>query len=106
MQFIVIGKDGTDEEALSRRMAERDKHLKLCAESLASGNQLLGAALLDDAGNMTGSLMVMDFESRAALDEWLAREPYISGKVWQEIDVIPCRVGDIFSHCFPQKKQA
>ncbi len=103
MQFIVIGRDGTDEGALERRMAARDAHLKVCADSVASGNQLIGAAMMDDAGKMNGSVMVMNFDNRADLDAWLAREPYVSGKVWDRVEVIPCKVPDTFAHCFPKK---
>lgn len=103
MQFIVIGHDGKDEQALSRRLAARDAHLKVCAESVASGNQLIGAAMMDDQGTMNGSVMIMDFPDRAALDAWLAREPYVSGKVWEKVEVIPCKVPDTFAHCFPKK---
>lgn len=103
MQFIVIGKDGTDEGALDRRMAARDAHLKTCAESVASGNQLIGAAMTDAHGKMTGSVMIMDFPDRTALDEWLQREPYVAGKVWDSVEVIPCKVPDTFAHCFPKK---
>ncbi|PZO87932.1 MAG: hypothetical protein DI626_02880 [Micavibrio aeruginosavorus] len=102
-QFIVIGHDGTDEGALERRMAARDAHLKVCADSVASGNQLIGAAMMDDAGKMNGSVMVMNFDTREDLDEWLKREPYVSGKVWDRIEVIPCKVPDTFAHCFPKK---
>lgn len=103
MQFIVIGHDGKDEGALERRMAAREAHLKVCADSVASGNQLIGAAMMDEAGRMNGSVMVMDFPDRAALDAWLAREPYVSGKVWDKIEVIPCKVPDTFAHCFIKK---
>lgn len=102
-QFIVIGHDGTDEGALDRRMAARDAHLKVCEDSVASGNQLIGAAMMNEAGKMNGSVMIMDFPDRAALDEWLAREPYVSGKVWERVEVIPCKVPDTFAHCFPKK---
>lgn len=102
-QFIVIGHDGTDEGALERRMAARDAHLKACADSVAAGNQLIGAALMDDAGKMNGSVLIMNFDSREELDEWLKREPYVSGKVWDRIEVIPCKVPDTFAHCFPKK---
>ena len=102
-QFIVIGYDGKDDGALERRMAARDAHLKVCAESVASGNQLIGAAMMDENGKMNGSTMVMDFPDRAALDEWLKREPYVAGKVWDRIEVIPCKVPDTFAHCFPKK---
>ncbi len=103
MQFIVIGHDGKDDDALNRRMAARDAHLKTCADSVASGNQLIGAAMMDETGKMNGSVMIMDFPDRAALDAWLAREPYVSGKVWDRVDVIPCKVPDTFAHCFPKK---
>ena len=102
-QFIVIGRDGTDEGALERRMAARDAHLKVCAESVASGNQLIGAAMMDDAGKMNASCMIMNFDSREDLDEWLKREPYIAGKVWESVEVIPCKVLDTFAHCFKTK---
>lgn len=103
MQFIVIGHDGKDEGALERRMAEREAHLKTCADSVASGNQLIGAAMMDEAGKMNGSVMIMDFPDRPALDEWLKREPYVAGKVWNRIEVIPCKVPDTFGHCFVKK---
>lgn len=99
-QFIVIGHDGTDDGALERRMAARDAHLKVCAASVASGNQLIGAATMDEKGTMNGSVMVMNFDSREDLDAWLAVEPYVTGKVWDKVEVIPCKVPDTFKHCF------
>ena len=103
MQFIVIGHDGTDDGALERRMAARDAHLKVCADSVASGNQLIGAAMMDGTGKMNGSVMIMNFDSRDELDAWLAREPYVTGKVWDRVEVIPCKVPDTFAHCFTKK---
>lgn len=94
--FVVIGHDGTDEGALERRMAARDAHLAVIAESFASGNQLMGSALMDENGKMNGSIMTMQFGSREELDQWLAREPYVSGKVWDKIEVIPCKIPDVF----------
>lgn len=96
-QFIVIGHDFTDDGALERRMATRDAHLAVLSESVANGKQLMGAATMDDDGKMNGSVMVMNFESREELDAWLAREPYVTGKVWDKIEVIPCKVPPIFT---------
>lgn len=98
MQFIVTAYDGTDAEAPARRLAARPAHLKLVEESVSRGEQILGAAILDDEGNMRGSLMVMDFPSRAMLDAWLEREPYVIGHVWQNIDVKACAIAPAFSH--------
>ncbi len=87
MQFVIIGMDGTDESALERRLAVRAAHLALGDELLASGNMMYGAALLNDEGKMKGSMLVMDFPSEAELHAWLEREPYVTGKVWQYVQI-------------------
>lgn len=100
MQFTVIGYDGTDEEALQRRMAVREAHIALGDSMVASGQQLFGVALVNEHGNMIGSVIICDFPDREELDAWLAKEPYVTGKVWERIEVLPCRVGPSF-----QKKE-
>ncbi len=94
MQFLVVARDGPDK--LSRRAALREQHLAMACELKAAGSLLYGAALLDDAGQPNGSMEVFQFDSRAALDQWLEREPYVTGGVWAEVEVTPCRVGPIF----------
>lgn len=98
MQFIVIAFDGTDADAPTRRLAARPAHLKMVEQATARGEQILGVAILDDGGKMIGSLMVMDFPSRALLDAWLEREPYVTGKVWERIDVYNGAIPPSFSH--------
>lgn len=98
MQFLIIAHDGDDAEALSRRMAARDAHLALVSESVKDGRQLMGAAILDDAGKMRGSVMLVNYPSRKEVDEWLAVEPYVLGNVWQKIDVLPCALAPSFAH--------
>ncbi len=61
MQFLIIGKDGKDKKAMERRMAVRHKHLDLGDKMEKSGDRWYGVVLLDDKGNMTGSMAVMDF---------------------------------------------
>jgi uncharacterized protein YciI len=41
---------------------------------------------------MNGSMLVVDLPDRAAVDAWLARDPYVTGKVWQRIEVKPFRI--------------
>ena len=54
----------------------------------ALGKQIICAGgLLDDAGRMKGSALVMEFPDRAALDAYLANEPYVVEGVWQKIEV-------------------
>lgn len=97
MQFVVIGRDGDDEAALSRRMAAREAHLQQCAQMQSEGRALYAAGLFADDGRMNGSVMVVDFASRSDLDDWLAREPYVLGDVWRQIEVVPCAVAPIFA---------
>lgn len=97
MQFLVIGLDGSDEKALERRMAVREDHLALGDRMRDAGKMLYGAAILDDNEKMIGSILVCDFQSREELDEWLKIEPYVTGKVWQSIEVKRCKVGPSFA---------
>ena len=83
MQFIVKAYDGPN--MLDKRMEVRPRHLegmkKLGAQVICAGG------LLDEEGKMKGSALVMEFENRAALDAYLASEPYVVEGVWQKIDV-------------------
>ncbi len=92
MQFLVIGRDGNDDSAMARRLAVREAHLRLGDETEKSGDRWYGAVLLDDNDKMIGSMAVMDFPSEKELREWLAREPYVTGNVWQTVEVIQCNV--------------
>lgn len=92
MQFVVIAFDGTDEQALERRMAHREEHLAMCRKLKATGNYHSGGAMLDDTGKMIGSVCFYEFASRAEFDIWLKTEPYIRGNVWQKVEVHPFRI--------------
>ncbi|MDD3183339.1 MAG: YciI family protein [Alphaproteobacteria bacterium] len=94
MQFLIIGLDGTDEKAMERRLQNRQAHISLGDDLLASGNMWYGAALLDDNGNMKGSMLMMSFPSEKELEEWLEREPYVTGMVWQSVEIHKCNTRD------------
>ena len=94
MQFLIIGLDGKDNEASNRRQAMRADHIKLGDELLASGNMWYGAALLDDEGKMKGSMLMMDFASETELQAWLDKEPYVTGKVWETLEIHKCKTRD------------
>lgn len=91
MQFLVTAYDGTDPEAPARRQAAREAHLAGARRLTREGRILVGGAILDDAGEMIGSCCVVDFPSRADVDAWLQTDPYVTGGVWQKIDVLPFR---------------
>ncbi|WP_411680695.1 YciI family protein [Clostridium thailandense] len=97
MQFMITAYDGTDKGAYERRLAARERHLK-SAEIMASEGKLLYAvAILNEEEKMIGSLMILEFASRDELDEYFKKEPYITGKVWEKIEVKPCKVPPIFT---------
>ena len=83
MQFIIKAYDGPN--MLEKRMEVRPRHLE---GMKALGKKIICAGgLLDDEGRMKGSALVMEFENRAALDEYLKNEPYVVEGVWQKIEV-------------------
>ena len=98
MQFIVLGYDGTDAGAIERRLAVREAHIALGDTLRDAGHLLYGAAMLNDNGAMSGSVLIADFDSRDKLDEWLQEEPYVTGKVWERVEVTPCKVGPSFEN--------
>lgn len=93
MHFIVLGYDGKDEKAIDRRMTVRNDHLSLAQELLQNGKWCYAAGILDDDKKMIGSMIVCDFESKDAMHkEWLDKEPYILGKVWDKIIIHPAQI--------------
>ena len=91
-QFVVLAYDGTDAGALDRRMAVRPAHLENVKPMVDSGQLKAGGAILDDAGKMIGSVTICEFSDRAGLDHWLATDPYVTGNVWQKIEIKPFRL--------------
>lgn len=102
MEYIVLGYDGNDERALERRLAVRPAHVELAHGLIAKGAILYGGAILDDSDRMIGTLLVCDFGSRAELDDWLKIEPYVTGNVWQKIEVRRFKPGTPFVQQRPQ----
>ena len=83
MQFIINAYDGA--EVLDKRMAARPRHLE---GMRALGKQVICAGgLLDDEGKMKGSALVLEFPDRAALEEYLKNEPYVTEGVWENIEI-------------------
>ena len=83
MQFIVTAHDG--ENMLDKRLAVRARHLDGMAK--LGKHVVCAGGLLDDKGKMKGSVLILDFENRAALDDYLKSEPYVVEHVWEEIKV-------------------
>ncbi len=86
MQFIVTANDYKDKEALNRRLSVRDEHLSFAKEMFEKGKWIFASALLDENGNMNGSVIACEFDSEDQLrNEWLNNETYIKNNVWEEV---------------------
>jgi len=95
LQYVIIARDGEDAEAINRRMAVRPDHFEGARKLKANNNFLVGGAILDDEGTMTGSVMILQFETEEQMKAWLDNEPYVNGKVWEKIEVRPFKVAEI-----------
>lgn len=96
MQFLILAYDGTDADAITRRMQAREAHLAHVVNYKAKGHLKMGAALLDAGGKMIGSTLIVDFPTREAMEAWLDSDPYVLGGVWQDVQVIPCQIAPSF----------
>ena len=63
-------------------LAHIDRHL----DRVLSAGALLGAD-----GNPIGSLLIVDFDDRAAVDRFLAEDPYAKAGLFAEVEVTPWR---------------
>jgi uncharacterized protein len=91
MAFVLTAFDGTDPEAPGRRMKTRPEHLEKISHIKKEGKYLFGGAILNDSGEMIGSVIIYDVPDRDALDKILVNEPYIYNHVWEKIEIRPFR---------------
>ena len=91
-QFFVLAYDGTDPGAAERRRAARAAHFEEIRPMVERGELRAAGALLDESGAMIGSALFLELPSRADLDAWLGRDPYVTQRVWHTIEVRPFRI--------------
>ena len=94
-QYVITAYDYTDADTLQRRMNVRPHHLDGVKELKATGNYIAGGAILNAEGKMTGSVMMVQFETEEELEAWKQREPYITQKIWESVDVKPFKLAEI-----------
>lgn len=87
MNFVVIGRDHTDADALNRRMAVREAHLAGMEPLKASGKVVYVAAMKNEEGKLNGSIIFFDVESKDEVAEYLKSEPYIQNNVWESYEI-------------------
>ncbi len=72
--------------ALDIRKANRDAHLAYIEET---GVVSMAGPLLDTAGEMCGSLIVLDVADFGAAENWAANDPYAAAGLFEEVTLRP-----------------
>lgn len=92
MQFVITAYDG--DGMLEKRMEVRPLHLegmeRLKEHLIAAGG------LLDDEGKLKGSVLIMEFNKREDVDDYLANEIYVKEHVWEKITLD--RINVVYAH--------
>ena len=100
MWYAIIGQDVPD--SLEKRIAARPAHVVRLQELQSQGRLLLAgpfpAVDAEDPGaaGFSGSLIVAEFASLSAAQDWANADPYVAAGVYAEVRVQP------FRKTFPQ----
>jgi len=86
MRFLIFSEDKPN--SLDIRKAARDAHLAFLKAD-TSATVLMAGPWLDASGNMAGSLLVVESESRETLDGWMSRDPYTAAGLPGQVTVKP-----------------
>ena len=99
MLYMINGTDVAD--SLEKRLSVRPQHVERLQQLLNEGRLVLAGPLpaidSEDPGNagFSGSLIVAEFESLAAAEEWAQADPYVGAGVYESVTVKP------FKQVFP-----
>jgi uncharacterized protein len=96
VHFLVLAFDTPGEDGVARRDGARSAHNASIRHLWEEGRVSFGAGILDDAGVVRGSLVVVDYPSRVEVDDYLATEPFATEGVWDRIEVHPLFVPDFY----------
>lgn len=83
MLIALIARDKPD--ALQVRLDNRAAHLAYIEET---GVVAQAGPLLDQDGNMAGSLVILEVEDMAAGEEWAANDPYTKAGLFETTDLV------------------
>ena len=82
----------TDNEGtVEKRIATRPAHVARLAQLNDEGRLIVAGALPKDPNNpqagFYGSTIIVDFESREAVEAWVAEEPFLKEGIYSHIDI-------------------
>lgn len=93
MLYAIMGEDVTD--SLERRMSARPAHLERLQKLRDEGRVVLAGPFpaVDSAdpgpAGFSGSLIVAEFESLEAAQQWADADPYVAAGVYARVQVKP-----------------
>ena len=82
MRFALICTDKADH--LETRKANREAHL---AHIAASGVVEMAGPFLNDKGEMNGSLVILNVETRAEAEAWAKADPYAKAGLFAKVRI-------------------
>jgi uncharacterized protein YciI len=85
MLFVIIGHDGPDGAALRPKI--RPAHLDNLRPLVTAGKVRIAGPFTDGSG----SLIVVDLENEAAATAFAQSDPYMTGGVFERVEVKPFR---------------
>lgn len=85
MLYVIIGHDGPDGAALRPKL--RPAHLDNLRPLVEQGKVVIAGPFTDGSG----SLIIVDMESEAEAMAFAQSDPYVSGGVFQRVEVKPFR---------------
>ncbi|MHA7867390.1 MAG: YciI family protein [Salipiger thiooxidans] len=83
MLIALIAKD--KKGALQTRKDNREAHL---AYIDSTGVVTQAGPLLDDAGDMAGSLVILDVADMSAAQDWAANDPYAKAGLFESVELV------------------
>ncbi len=81
MRFAVFSLDKPD--SLELRLSTREAHLAY----LSQFDTPVGGPMLDDDGNMCGSMVIYEAESKADVENIIANDPYALAGLFQTVEL-------------------
>ena len=75
---------------LERRLSVREQHLAYVREHIAMVK--LAGPLLDDAGEMAGSMFIIEASDKVAVETFSANDPYRLADVFERVELRPWKV--------------
>jgi len=93
MLYAILGED--NDNSLEKRLAARPAHLERLQQLKNQGRLILAgphpAIDSEDPGTagFSGSLIIAEFESLEAAQQWASQDPYIAAGVYKQVVVKP-----------------